>query len=62
MQVLFDQIQIAAALNLYYAALFAALTLPDICSAMDTSDGQHAPAYYISWFDRWVGPKYVVMG
>lgn len=56
MEVLFNQIHVAARLNLYYLALFAALTLPDICAAMDAPDGEAHKPLYIQWFDKFVAP------
>jgi len=43
--------------NLYYVALFAALTIPDICGAMESGDGKAHKCRYIAWFDKWVTPK-----
>jgi hypothetical protein len=55
---LFDQVEDAVNHGLYYVALFGALALPDICGAMETSDGKATKTRYISWFDRYVAPKY----
>ena len=62
MSVLFNQVKVAAAMNLYYAALFAALTIPDICGAMDVPGGVATRATYEAWFDQWVSPRYQVQG
>ena len=62
MRGLIDQIQRAVAANLYYVALLAALSLPDICGAMESDDGQATKEKYIAWFERWVAPKYTVRG
>lgn len=44
--------QIRAALNekIYYLALFGALTLPDICGALESVNGQSTEARYKDWF------------
>jgi len=62
MRDLFQQIDRAAAANLYYVALLAALSLPDICGAMESDDGEATRPKYIAWFDRWVAPSYTVGG
>ncbi len=62
MRDLFQQIERAAAANLYYVALLAGLSLPDICGAMESDNGEANRKKYIAWFDRWVAPKYMVRG
>ncbi len=58
MQDLLDQIQRGLESNLYYLSLFAALSLPDICGAIDSQDGNATSAKYIKWFDEYVARKY----
>lgn len=58
MQNLLDQIQKGLEVNLYYLSLFAALSLPDICGAIDSIDGNATPKKYKKWFDEYVAPKY----
>ncbi len=57
-------LQIQAAINgrAYYLALYASLTVPDICGAMESDDGQATPAKYMTWFDQYVAPKYFACG
>ena len=43
-----------------YVSLFTALTIPDICAALESADGQATGPRYKAWFDRWVSPKYTV--
>jgi hypothetical protein len=59
---LLRQIEAAVAGNAYYLALYAALTLPDICGAMESSDGIATKARYIAWFDARVADRYRVCG
>jgi hypothetical protein len=54
-----DQIERAKNAGLYYAALFSALSIPDIAGALDSSDGRAKPERFAAWFDTYVGPKYV---
>jgi len=35
----------AASASLYYLALFAALAIPDICSALETENGKATPQH-----------------
>jgi len=44
MEDLIRQIRAASAAGLYYLALFAALAIPDICSALETENGKATPA------------------
>lgn len=59
MDVLFAQIRAALAADLYYLALYASLTLPDLCGAMESPDGLATTPRFIAWFDKYVAPKYV---
>jgi hypothetical protein len=52
------QIRQALGADLYYLALFTALTMPDICGAIDAEDGNASPRKYAEWFDKYVAPKY----
>jgi hypothetical protein len=58
MQVLLDQIRAVANAGLYYAALFPALSLPDICGALEAPNGVATPSRYAKWFDRNLGSQY----
>ena len=48
-----DQIRQALYQNLYYVALMMCLALPDICGAIDSSDGQASRTQYISWYNQY---------
>jgi hypothetical protein len=41
-----------------YAALLVSITLPDICAALEASDGKTSPAKYVSWFNRYMASRY----
>ena len=58
MRNLLEQIQNGLRSDLYYLSLFAALSLPDICGAMEATDGTASPDNYIHWFDEYVSPHY----
>jgi hypothetical protein len=44
--------------RLLYAALLLALTLPDICAALESQDGRSTPGRYKAWFNTWLRKKY----
>jgi len=44
--------------NLYYLSLYVALTIPDMCAALDSADGNTSRIEYAKWFDKHVAPKY----
>lgn len=62
MRDLLAQVEKATADGYYYLALYVALTLPDICGAMESSDGIANKSKYIHWFDHYVTPAYTVAG
>ena len=39
--------------KLHYLAVVSVLTLPDICSAMESHNGSAHSKLYESWFDKW---------
>lgn len=55
---LIKQIRSASEARLYYVALFSALTLPDICGALESNDGQASKRKFIDWFDAHITPRY----
>ena len=40
----------------YYPALISCLTFPDICSAIDSDNGEANGSKYIAWYDKYVLP------
>lgn len=62
MEELFKQIDSAAKGGAYYLALYASLTVPDICSAVESADGEATRSKYIAWFDKYVGNRYMAAG
>ncbi|MGH9012507.1 MAG: hypothetical protein ACRDZ1_00975 [Acidimicrobiia bacterium] len=52
--------QVEAAANdgrLYYIALLGALTVPDICGALEAKDGQATGDRFKAWYDAHVAPQ-----
>lgn len=47
------QIEKALEFNLYYLALQSTLTLPDICGALESQDGQATKNKYIDWYNNY---------
>lgn len=58
MEELLDQIDKAHRHNLYYLSLFTALSIPDICGALEAEDGRANGERYRDWYRRFVEPKY----
>lgn len=48
-----QQIEKALSYNLYYIALQSTLTLPDICGALQSTDGTATKAKYIDWYNTY---------
>src|SRR5580658_6655836 len=55
-----DQIDQASGAGFYYVALMSALAVPDIAAALDAPNGRTGGQLYAAWFDKYVGPKYVM--
>jgi hypothetical protein len=55
---LINDIQKAIDARAYCIALMGALTLPDICSALECADGLSSSERYEKWFDRRVASHY----
>jgi hypothetical protein len=58
MEAITREVEAALRAGLYYAAIVMALTLPDICAALESPDGQSTAARYKTWFDAWLAPEY----
>lgn len=57
MKNLIESIQKALKERNFYAALYLALTLPDICGKI-TSPSAHSKDRYIKWFDHYLSKQY----
>ena len=57
MKDLLEQIKVGLSHNLYYLSLFATLTIPDICSALESKDGKTDGKKYKKWFDEYMVNK-----
>lgn len=55
---LLDQVEHAIDRGDYFLALFGTLSLPSICGALESQDGEDRDGRYANWFDTWVGQKY----
>jgi hypothetical protein len=62
MRDLLSQIQLAINGHAYYLALYATLTVPDICGAMESDNGHATKDKYIAWFNQHVAPNYFACG
>jgi hypothetical protein len=55
---LLEQIEVCRSQKLYYIAMSAALMVPEICGAIESSDGRGTRTKYAQWFDTYLGEKY----
>lgn len=53
MELLLNEIEKALDVGLYFIALQASLTLPDICGALQSDDGKADKQKYINWYDTY---------
>ena len=58
MRDLLQQIELGLQANLYYLSLMAALSIPDMCAALSSTEGKTNGTRYADWFDQNVAPKY----
>jgi hypothetical protein len=58
MRELLNQIKSGLDANLYFLALFASLSIPDICGALDSENGEASRQKYEKWFDTYIASKY----
>lgn len=58
MDFLSEQIKKALDAQLYYIAVMYTLTLPDICSALESQDGKTNGFLYKAWCDTWLLASY----
>lgn len=58
MEELLKQIENSVDSGSYLLGLYVALALPDICGALESSNGRATGNRYKAWFNRWVAPKY----
>lgn len=61
MDSLLDEVDAALDTQLYYLAVLLSLTLPDICSALESFDGETRKPRYQAWVDTWFLPEYPMM-
>jgi hypothetical protein len=53
-----DEVEKALSAGLFYLAILTALSLPDICGALESADGQTSGAKYRAWYDLWMAKLY----
>jgi hypothetical protein len=61
MQAITDEIEKALAAGVYYLALMTALSLPDVCAALESPNGATNGAKYKAWYGVWMAPSYPEM-
>ena len=58
MDTILNQIGHAVNKGFPYLAVVSALTLPEICAALESGDGRGGDKKYIAWYDKWAAPKF----
>jgi hypothetical protein len=58
MEQVLNEVDLALEHKLYYLAIVLALTLPDICSALEAADGRTTAERYKSWYDSYLASKF----
>lgn len=58
METILSEIELAIKAGLYYLAVAMALTLPDICAALESEDGQTSNKKYKAWYSANLAEKY----
>jgi hypothetical protein len=58
MEIITNEIGRALQAGLYYPAIVLTLTLPDICGALESADGEATGARYKDWRDTWLFAAY----
>lgn len=53
-----DGIQQALEQQNWLAALYVALTVPDICARIESDDGRTDRSRFVAWFDRYLADRY----
>lgn len=54
METITNEIERALSAGLYYLALASALTLPDICAALESPTGETSGKQYKAWYAMWL--------
>jgi hypothetical protein len=62
MEVILKQVEDALNSGLYYLAVVIALTLPDICAALESDSGAAHHSKYKQWYAKWLQHKYPMIG
>lgn len=58
MEVIIREIEAALDAGFYYLAIAVTLTLPDICSALESPQGRTSGPQYKAWYDNWLAAAY----
>lgn len=61
MDIITREVKRAIEARLYYVAVVLTLTLPDICAALESENGETTGPKYKAWCERWLGPSYPML-
>ncbi len=60
MEILINELKSCLANGMYLTAINTSLIIPDICSALESENGETTGAKYKNWFNTYVSNKYTV--
>lgn len=58
MELLINELEFCLANKMFVISLNTALTIPDICSALQSENGCTKGSKYANWVDKYLSPKY----
>ena len=58
MEIIIEELKIAIYNKLFFLAINISLTIPDICAALESENGQTSGTKYKNWVDTYLSPKY----
>ena len=58
MEVITKEIERAIEAGFVYVAVAMCLSLPDVCSALESENGESKTQNYMAWYERWMGEDY----
>jgi hypothetical protein len=61
MEMMLREIERALEARLYYSAVIMALTLPDVCAALESEDARTTKQRYMAWYRANIGAAYGFM-
>lgn len=58
MHAIVNEIEATLGAGFYYVSIAMALSLPDMCAALESADGQTTGPKYRAWYNTWLAAKF----